>query len=275
MDLLVTILLYLLCGALSGLASGLLGVGGGIIVVPFLVWTLPYAGIPPQQVMHVAVATSLALIVFTTVASVVGHQRKHAILWPLFFRLLPGMVLGAAVAGGIARFLPDTLLRAGFGVFACVMAYLFAFRTEKEPTQTAPWPGTVKLTALAAMNASICNLLGMGGGSLMVPLFRRYRMSMHNAVATSAACGFPISLVGVVALLLVGSPHTDFPAWTTGYIYWPAFGAMLLPSLIVAPLGANLAHKLPALRLQRIFAGFLLVVGIDMVVGVIETLWRS
>lgn len=267
---LLTVLLYILGGVFAGFISGLLGVGGGLVVVPFLVWTLPYAGIPGGMVMHIAVATSLALIVCTSIASSINHQKRKSIDWSLFWQLLPGMVVGAMVASSITQFVPNDVLEIGFGIFAIIMAVQLMFKPtpDKPDLLISSWPNTVVISFLAALMASICNLLGMGGGSLLVPFFRHHHMPMKMAVGTSALCGVPISLAGVIMLLLVSNAQSDSLPWTSGYIYWPAFLVMTLPSVLTTSLGARLAHYLPAQKLQRVFALFLLVVGLDMIVNV-------
>lgn len=258
------IILFMIGGALAGLLAGLLGIGGGLVVVPFLNYVLPHLRFPDEAVMHVAVATSLMIVVGTSISSIAAHHRRGGVLWSLVLRLLPGIIIGSIIAAQIAQFLSSNLLKIIFGVFVLFLAYRIAFKFRLAPEGEAKLPHGAKLFSASALISGVCNLLGMGGGSLLVPYFAHYNVSIRHAVATSAVCSFPIALTGVVGLLFASPPEVGLPQWTLGYIYWPAFILMVIPSIIMAPLGARLAHILPADKLKKVFAVFLIVVGVDM-----------
>jgi len=258
----IEILLFIVAGSLAGLLAGLLGIGGGLLVVPFLAFYLPFIGVKSQYVMHISVATSLAIIVFTSMASVYGHYRHGQILWGTSRQLLAGLILGAISGAIIADFLPSNILRIMFGVFVLIIAYRMML--AKKEVRHSGLPGTKGLIAAGFGIAGFCTLLGTGGGSLMVPFLARCNVPLRRAVATSAVCGFPIALTGVVSLILTGQDVGDLPAWSAGYVYWPAFLGLVIPSMLCAPLGAKLTQVVPVAILRKFFAVFLLLVGIDM-----------
>lgn len=259
----IELVCFIIGGALSGLMAGLLGIGGGLIVVPFLAFALPYAGFPNDIVMHIAVATSLANIVVTSIVSLYSHHKRGAVIWPLFLQMLPGSIVGAIVGAILATYLASNSLQIIFAMFVFFMAYNLAKPLPKTPG-VMRLPSNLGLFLGSTGIAGFCSLLGMGGGSLMVPYFNHYHVPMRNSVGTSAACGFTIALAGLASLML-SQMHIPAPAaWMTGYLYWPAFIAMSIASVALAPLGAKLAHTLPVPVLRRIFAGFLVIVGISM-----------
>jgi uncharacterized membrane protein YfcA len=256
------LLFYLVGGTLSGLMAGLLGIGGGLVVVPFLAFALPYAGFPSQTVMHVAVATSLANIVITSMMSMYSHHTRHAVLWPIVYRLLPWLAMGAIAGGLLAIIFPSRWLESIFGVFAFFISYrLLRAHTVQEDH---PLPQGPKLWGSVFSIAGFCALLGMGGGSLMVPYLSHYNTPMRQAIGTAAACGFPIALMGLITLMLSNVGLVSVKPYMTGYLYWPAFIVMSIASITFAPLGAKLTHILPVPILRRIFGVFLLIVGASM-----------
>ncbi|NNM58300.1 MAG: sulfite exporter TauE/SafE family protein [Legionellales bacterium] len=260
---LIQIICYLIGGALSGLLAGLLGIGGGLVVVPFLVFALPYAGFPETHLMHVAVATSLANIVVTSIVSFYSHHRRNAVLWRVVNRINISCIVGAAAGAVLAIWLPSHILSLIFGIFVFFIAYLLLRpQTLEQKNRTLPPP--VQLNSSAFGIATFCSLLGMGGGSLMVPFLNYYGISMRESIGTSAACGFFIALSGLVCLMLLQLHVSTSIHWMIGYLYLPAFLCMSVASVAFAPLGAKLAHTLPVPLLKKIFAGFLVIVGISM-----------
>lgn len=262
----IEILLCIIAGAFAGFSSGLLGIGGGLIIVPFLVFLLPRLNFPAAYMMHIAVGTSLALIVLTSISSIYAHHRKGAIDWVLFKKLLIGLIFGALLGAYIAGILKSTYLQVIFGFFVFFMAYNLGLKKialEKVRHLPSSWLMQIHSILIAAF----CTLLGMGGGSLFVPYFNQHGMNMRKAVAISAACCLPLALAGVIGLLIVSVGNPMLPQSTFGYVYWPALISMGIPSILVAPWGASVAHKLSVPKLKQIFAIFLLFVGVDM-------LWR-
>lgn len=259
---LTVLALLALTGLASGLLAGLLGVGGGLVIVPALAVVLPMAGVSGEPVMHVAVATSLAAILLTSLASVHAHQRHGAVLWPAFWRLGPGIALGAVLGAQIADCLPGASLRLVFGVFALVVAVQMA--TGFKPAAGRGLLGVAATSVIGLSFGAISGIVGIGGGSLVVPFLSWCSVPMGKAVGTSAACGFPIALGGAAGAVYAGWGVLGLPAYSTGYVWWPALVAIGLASVLSAPLGAALAHRLPVPVLRRVFAAFLALMGAKM-----------
>jgi len=270
----IEIILYILCGSLSGFLAGLLGIGGGLVVVPSLVFLLPKFGFPSNYVMHVAVGTSLSLIVMTSISSSYAHHRKQAVNWGVFKKLFIALIVGALIGAFIADKLGSLYLEALFGFFVWYIAYQLI---RKKPTasqeESTHLPSTMKLNIHGILISAFCTLLGMGGGSLFVPYFSHYGMHMRRAVATSSACGFPIAVAGVIGLMSVGVGNALLPKGTVGYVYLPAFFSMVIPSVFIAPWGAKIAHQISMVLLRRIFGVFLVCVGIDMLWKPVQALF--
>lgn len=254
-----------LAGAFAGLCAGMFGIGGGLVIVPFLAFYLPHHGIPLQWVMHVAVATSLCIILVNSIAASFAHARHGTIWWWLVRYLLPGSLLGAFIGAYVADLLPAATLKGVFALFVLWMAFYLAFlKGKRGPGRSldASW----SLSGWSLGIAGFSTLLGMGGGSLMVPFLSTYEMPMKNAVGVSAVCSFAIALAGVIGLIFAEMTMTipfTYPGMV-GFVYTPAVLMMALPSIAFTFLGAYIAVRLPTLWLRRIFAGFLVLVGIDM-----------
>jgi hypothetical protein len=260
-----TLLIYLIAGATAGMLAGLLGVGGGIVIVPVLVFVFTVQGITPELVVHLAIGTSLATIVVTSLSSIRAHHRRGAVLWPVFSRLAPGIVMGALIGAVVADALSSDTLRRIFGAFALLVALQMGL--AKKPAAHRELPGAPSLALVGGFIGMLSALVGIGGGALSVPFMSFCNVPMRNAVATSAAAGLPIALAGAAGFIATGWGETGLPAWATGYVYWPAFLGIVAISALVAPLGASLAHTLPTHALQRFFAVFLAVVGARMLIG--------
>jgi uncharacterized membrane protein YfcA len=259
----IEIFSYLSAGALSGLLAGLFGIGGGLVVIPFLAFALPDVGFPEAMIMHVAVATSLANIVITSIVSVYSHHKRGGVKWDIFRRVLPSCIVGAVAGALLAIYMSSQMLETIFGLFVFFVAYsLLHPRSASSDSRTLPTG--FKLNASMFSIAGFCSLLGMGGGSLMVPYYSYYNVPMRSAVGTSAAGGLFIGLSGLICLMLSEFHMVSPKPWMTGYLYWPAFACMSVASVAFAPLGAKLAHTLPVPMLKRFFAGFLVLVGISM-----------
>jgi uncharacterized membrane protein YfcA len=248
------LLLLLAVGAAAGTLAGLLGVGGGLLVVPALAFTFAARGVPDAVVMQTAVGTSLATIVVTSLASVRAHHRAGAVAWDRVRHLAPPIAVGAGLGA----------LRAVVGLFEVLVAVRIGLGARERPVG-APGPRAasplwgVPIGALSA-------LVGIGGGTLTVPYLMGLGEKVHRAVGTGAACGLPIAVAGGLGFALLGRHVAGVPAPRLGYIHLPAFAAIATASALFAPLGVRLAHRLPAARLQRVFAAFLLLVGARMLV---------
>lgn len=262
MALLPDLTLYLAVGAFAGTLAGLFGVGGGLVIVPVLAFTFTRAGIGGDALMQLAVGTSLATIVVTSISSVHAHHRRGAVLWWLVYRLAPGIVIGAWLGALIADWLPSRGLARVFGVFELAVAVQMGLGLRPAPQRGLP--GRVGLFAAGGGIGAFSALVGIGGGSLTVPFLSWCNVAMRNAVATSAACGLPIAIAGAVAFAVTGWGEPGLPAGSTGYLYWPAIGGIVAASALFAPLGARLAHALPGDQLKRLFALFLAALGVYM-----------
>jgi hypothetical protein len=254
--------LYLLLGAFAGTVAGLLGVGGGLIIVPVLAFLFAGQGMPEAAVMHMAIGTSLATIVLTSISSVRAHHRHGAVRWPLFIGLTPGIVGGALLGALIADFTPSSGLRVFFGIFELGVAAQMALGARPKPQRTTP--GRPGMTAAGSVIGAVSAVVGIGGGTMTVPFLVWCNVPIRNAIATSAACGLPIAVAGAVGFVATGWNEPGLPAWSSGYVYWPAFTGIAAASMLFAPLGARLTHTLPAELVKRVFAVFLAVLGIRM-----------
>jgi len=260
-----TIAACLALGALAGTLAGLLGIGGGIVIVPGLAAVLAEGGVAPERLMQVAVGTSLATIVATAGAAIRAHQRRGAVRWSLVARLGPGVAVGAAAGTVVADALATRTLAAVFGLFLIAVAARLAW--PRAPAPARGLPGRAVLAAWGSAIGGIASLLGIGGGTLTVPLLAWCNVDLRQAVATAAALGLPIAVVATLGFIALGWGHPGLPAGATGYVYWPAWLAVTPATVACAPLGARLAHTVPVPWLQRGFAVFVLVVGVRMLAG--------
>ncbi len=256
-------ILYLVAGAIAGLMAGLLGIGGGFVIVPVFLILLPMSGIAEAHLMHVAVGTSLATICITSISSFRAHHKRGAVDWPYVKLLAPGIVAGALTAGVVADQLSSAVLAMIFGVGAVLMAVQIWLARQPEVARERPAKLGVLLTASGIGCASA--LVGIGGGSLVVPYLHYLGEKMTRCVGTAAACGLPIAIAGTLSYVVMGW-DAQMPEFSLGYIYLPAFLGIIVTSSLTAPLGVRLAHYLPARQLKRVFAVFLAVVGVKIII---------
>lgn len=254
---------YLAIGALAGLLAGLLGVGGGLVIVPGLTVVLAARGLPADALVHTAVGTSLAVITVTSVASTHAHHRMGRVNWGRVRRLAPGLAAGAVAGAALARLLPGGGLRLVVGLFELVVALRIAVQPRLVSAETAPRGPESPLVGGAI--GTVSALVGIGGGTLTVPYLLRRRVGIHEAIATSAACGLPIALAGTLGFVAFG--WHDPQAAGLGYVLLPAFLPVAAGSMVMAPLGARLAHRLSGPVLKRVFAVFLAGAGVLMLAG--------
>ncbi|MGD8308524.1 MAG: sulfite exporter TauE/SafE family protein [Chromatiales bacterium] len=250
---------YVAVGALAGILAGLLGVGGGLIIVPALIWAFRAQGVDDAIVVHLAVGTSLATIVPTSLSAVYAHHRRGAVLWDLVARLAPGIVLGAWLGAALADMLPTLWLQRTFAVFALGVGarMLVGWRPEGGRGLPGAWGLAATGTGIGGLSA----LVGIGGGSLTVPFLAWCGVGMRGAVATSSACGLPIALAGSLGFAAAGWGDARLPPEATGYVHGYALIGVAAASASLAPFGAWLAHRLRTVALRRVFAVLLLVIG--------------
>jgi len=257
--------IYLVLGVFAGLVAGLFGVGGGLIIVPALTILFERYGIASGSYVHLAIGTSLATIVVTSISSMRAHHRHGAVQWDVFRQLTPGIVIGALVGAVIADFLPTAILRVVFAFFELVVAIQIGFNLMASPHRHLPRSRV--MAGVGTVVGVISSVVGIGGGTMTVPFLVWCNVSIRKAVATSSACGLPISIAGAAGFVFTGWGEPTLPAGSTGYLYWPAFAGIAAASVVFAPLGARLAHTLPVAMLQRVFAVFLALLGLRMLIG--------
>lgn len=264
--------LYLALGAIAGGLAGLLGIGGGLIVVAALAWLLPARGFPASALMQVALATALASIVFTALSSTRAHWRRGAVRWPLVAWLSPGLLLGGAFGALLATWLPSRLLAVFVAVYCLLSAWQLSYGQVRPAAERADQVGRTLLAFAGGVIGAVSAIVGIGGGSMTVPLLIWRGVAPVQAIATSAACGFVIAVAAALGYALAPkAAATVLPAGTIGYIYVPAALAVAAASILTAPLGARLAHRLSALRLRQVFAAFLVFIAALMAVAA----WRG
>ena len=260
-----SLLLFLLLGCLVGLVAGLFGVGGGLVIVPALIWGLPQIGVAPAYATHLAVGTSLATIVVTSLSSIRAHHKRGGINWFDFRILTPGLLLGAWLGGIVAGWLDGEVLQRVFGLFALIVGARMLWARN---SAQAHLPGTRWIKGLtAALIGVVSAVVGIGGGSMTVPFLHATGVEMKRAVATSSACGLPIALSGAASFIVAGWGQEGLPPFSSGYVYWPVALIIVVTSSLLAPAGAALAHTLPEKKLKRIFALFLILIGIKLLIG--------
>jgi uncharacterized protein len=258
------IAIYALTGVFAGVIGGMLGLGGGIIIVPVLHFLFVQQGFSTSIIMHLAVTTSLATIIVTSLSATYTHHKKSAVLWPVVNHLSPGILIGAALGALVADSLSSNTLRIVFGVFEILVAIQIGF--ELKPKAKTKLPETPGLVSSGVGIGLLSTLLGIGGGSLTVPFLLWCNVNIRNAVAVSSAAGFPIAVAGTIALVIAGWDNVSVPENSFSYLYWPAALIIIAMTIFFAPLGARLAHYLPIHLLKRIFAVVLAIVGLRMLV---------
>ncbi|HSW38337.1 MAG TPA: sulfite exporter TauE/SafE family protein [Acidobacteriota bacterium] len=254
--------MYLAVGLLAGVLAGLLGVGGGLVIVPMLVFCFTRVGMHPGHIMHLALGTSLASILFTSISSFMSHHRRGAVKWDIVRRITPGILAGTFFGTFVASRLSTGFLKGFFCLF------LFSVGTQmllnKKPHPARQLPARAGISGAGSFIGLISALVGIGGGSLSVPFMIWCNIPAHNAVGTSAAIGFPIAIAGALGYMLNTPGGADLPAYSLGYVYLPALGAIVCASVLTAPLGARMAHALPVDKLKRVFAFFLYAVAVRL-----------
>lgn len=252
MDLLL-ILELLALGLVAGYLAGLLGIGGGMLMVPFLTMILSRQGVAPGLAVKMAIATSMATIMFTAISSVRAHHKRGAVRWDLVRGLAPGILIGGLVAGaGVFALLKGQALALVFALFVGFSGFQMLRNKKPEPSRQVP--GTPGLVAAGSGIGLLSGLVGAGGGFVSVPFMTWCNVPMHNAVATSAALGFPIAVANTLGYVIGGWSLPQALPGAFGYLYLPALGLIALASVTMAPLGARTAHALNVAQLKRAFA---------------------
>ena len=242
---LISLVVYCLLGAIAGVLAGLLGVGGGIVIVPMLVFAFGWQNFPPDVLMLMALGTSMGSIMFTSISSSLAHSRNKGVQWDAVRNITPGILIGTFCGSFLASHVPARFLQLFF------VAFLFFVITQmlsgKKPKPSRHLPGLGGMSVAGGIIGVVSSLVGIGGGTLSVPFLLWNNLDMRKAIGTSAAIGFPIALAGCF-----------------GYIYLPSLFGIVIVSMFTAPLGARLAQTLPVPKLKKCFALLLIVVGIRM-----------
>ena len=240
-------------GLATGYLAGLLGIGGGMLIGPFMTLIMSGQGVSADLAVKMAIATSMATIIFTSVSSVRAHHKRGAVRWDIVKGLAPGIVMGGAIGSmGIFAMLKGTTLALIFAAFISFSATQMFL--DKKPKPGRDMPGTGGQMAAGSVIGLVSGLVGAGGGFISVPFMAACNVAIINAVATSAALGFPIALANATGYAISGWALPGLPAWSLGYIWLPALGVIAVCSVTTAPLGARMAHNMPIAKLKRTFA---------------------
>jgi uncharacterized membrane protein YfcA len=257
-------LLYAFTGAFAGVLAGLLGVGGGLVIVPMLNIAFGIVALPAEYIQHLALGTSLASIMFTSVSSLRAHHQRGAVVWPIVKAVTPGILIGTFLGSKVAAMLSTRFLT---GFFVCFLYYVAAqMLLNIKPKATRQTPGAAGMFGAGSVIGGVSALVGIGGGTLSVPFMTWCNVPLHTCIGTSAAIGFPIAVAGAAGYYVNGL-SANLPGLAEGYagfIYLPALLGVAIVSVLTAPLGAKLAHSLPVGKLKKIFAGLLLIMGTKM-----------
>jgi|WetSurMetagenome_2_1015567.scaffolds.fasta_scaffold00607_17 uncharacterized protein len=262
------ILLYIAAGSIAGFLAGLLGVGGGVVIIPILMFIFAAQHFPADHMIHIAVGTSLASIMFTSVSSLRVHHEHNAVNWSIVKSITPGILLGTLIGTFIAAKLPAGLLKGFFIVFLFYVATQLLLNIRPKPARQLP--GTAGMIAAGGFIGFVSSFVGIGGGAMSVPFMTWSNVKMHNAIGTSAAIGFPIAAAGTMGYVLNGWSARNLPDWCFGFVHLPSLAGLVVASVLLAPLGARAAHKLPVETLKKIFAALLYIIGTKMLLGTMQ-----
>lgn len=253
---------YLLVGAGAGVLAGLFGVGGGTIIVPMLMLLLPFSGVPDAQIMTVALGTSFATIVVTSISSAQRHYKWGNVDFSVFQYFVPMLMISVFVSGWVVTFLPKSIL---VKIFALMMLFISVrmFLGRKETIQIKPLSRRIQMIAGTIIGA-LSSFAGIGGGSFIVPFLSERGFPMKRAIGTSSACGVLLGLGATMSFVLSGQAVQDLPDYSVGFVYLPAFLGIASASIFTSKLGANLANRLSVGTLKKAFAGFLCFIAITM-----------
>lgn len=245
-------LLFACIGMISGLFSGLLGLGGGLIIVPALLFVFQWQGLATTDLIHLAIATSLMTITVTSLSSAYSHHRHHNVDWSLAKKLTPGLLLGGMLGAIVATQLSASLLKYCFVIY--VFFVVFNMWLPSPKFRQLQLLNNIPVILFSTSTGIISALVGIGGGTLIVPYLVMAQQSIQRAIATSSACGFPISIAAVVGFIFIAQPQSIVSNWQTGFIHWQAFLGIISTSIVFSFLGAKLVKNLPVLFLKKLFS---------------------
>jgi uncharacterized membrane protein YfcA len=262
------ILAFLLLGSIVGFMAGLLGIGGGGIMVPILTSLFLTMGMPIDMVVHLALGTSMAAIIFTSLSSLRAHHLRKSVMWDVVRNITPGIISGTFIATFIAAYASSLSLALFFSSFMAYVAVQM-FRNKK-PRIHVKATGSMHLFLVGSGIGAISALVSIGGGSLTVPYLVSRNFDIKKAIGTSAAVGLPLAISGTLGYLINGWSHTSVENYTFGFIYLPAVVLISITSVLSAPYGVKVAHYLPVSKLKKIFAVLLILLSLKMLLSVIK-----
>jgi len=260
-------LTYPLLGIFGGFVAGLFGVGGGLTLVPFLYMLFTAQHFPPEHVMHLALGSAMATIVFTSISSMRAHHAHGAVRWDVVRHLAPALVLGTFGGSLVAGRVPTGPMTA---IFVVIVYYAsLQMMLDFKPKAHRQLPGPLGLFAAGGAIGVVSSMVAAGGGFLSIPFMLFCNVAIHAAVGTSSALGFPIAVAGAIGYIVAGWNEASLVPYAFGYIYLPAFVGIVLMSIMMAPVGARLAHRLPVKKLKRAFGAFLALLASKMLFSLI------
>jgi uncharacterized protein len=255
-------IVYLLMGLFVGLFAGMLGIGGGVMLVPLMVFAFGAQDFPADRIVHLALGTSLTSIVFTSVASLRAHHSHGAVRWDIVRAMAPALAAGVLLGTLVADRVPSRYLAIFFVAFVYYSASQLFLNMKPRPSRQLPGPAG--LSAAGVLIGAVSSWVGAGGGVMTIPLMIMCNVPMRHAVGTSSALGFPIAIAGAVGYVATGLDKDHLPALSLGYLYLPALAGVVVGTLVTVPFGAKLAHSMPVTLLKRIFAAILFILATRM-----------
>jgi len=259
------IFLYLIIGAFAGVLAGMLGIGGGVIIVPALILIFSVENIIKSDLIPVvAVASSLASIIFTSLSAMLAQNKRQAVDWSLFKQWAPIVIIGGFCSGFIAEQMPSHIFKLGISIFLLIVSIIMLSQWMPKPDRKLP--AGFSRNVIGFMSGLGSGFAGIGGGNILVPLLVFFNVQMQRAAATSSALGLPIASVGAIGYAIAGWNQGSIPDFSLGYIYLPAALSIASLSILTAPLGVKIAHKLPSSTLKRLFGFLLFIVASRMIV---------
>lgn len=255
-----------LLGCVVGFLAGLLGIGGGLIIVPVLsALLLAFNVTATENVLVIAIATSLVSILFTSTSSALAHHKNDNVPWVIAPWVMSGVAVGALISGFAASLIPEQILRTVFAVSVVFIALRMVLSARNKPLSEKPLPSGPILGSLCAIMGALSGLIGIGGGALIVPLLHYFSVDIKKAIGCAAACGIVIAFFGSIGYISAGWQVTDLEHGFAGFVYLPALFGIVITSWFIAPIGAKATHYLPVNTIKKVFAVLLVIIAIKMV----------
>ena len=255
-------IVYLLMGLFVGFFAGLLGIGGGLILVTLMVYLFTVQGFPEDRLLHLALGTSIASIIFTSISSLSAHHKHGAVRWDILRMAVPGLVVGTLLGTVVADQLKSKYLAIFFVIFVYYSAVQMFANVKPKPSRQLP--GKTGMTVVTVIVGIVSSFVGVGGGVMTIPLMSLCNVPMRQTIGTSAALGLPIAIAGTVGFIFTGLGKDHLPALSVGYVYLPALVGIVIGTFVTVPWGAKMAHTMPVTRLKKIFAVILFILATKM-----------